>query len=109
MCLYGLFVSRVAFHLDGWYSGSTIVPYSLDISPSALKECIYVGAVPDNRLELTGQSYSLDVGGGKKKPFTGGWEHAIVWVNNNESVWVRGSELRGGMLHRCWNVLGGVP
>ena len=43
---------------------------------------------------LTGQSYSLNVGGGKKKPSTGGWEHTIVWVSNDEPVWVRGSELR---------------
>ena len=87
-------MSRVAFHLNGWCSGSRVVPYSLDVSPSALKGCIYVGAVPEGGLELTGQSYSLDVGGGKQKPSTGGWEHTIVWVNNDESVWVRGSDLR---------------
>ena len=58
------------------------------------RECIYVGAVPEDGLELTGQSYSLDVGGGKKKPSTGSWKHSIVWVNNDEPVWVRGSELR---------------
>ena len=77
-CLYGLFVSRVAFNLNGRCSGSTVVSYSLDNSPNALKGCIYVGAVPEDGLELTGQSYSLDVGGGKKKPSTGGWEHTIV-------------------------------
>ena len=47
-CLYGLFVSGVAFILDGWCNRSTIVPYSLDISPSALKGCIYVGAIPED-------------------------------------------------------------
>ena len=36
----------------------------------------------------------MDVGGGKKKPSTGGWKHTIVWVNNGEQVWVRGSEFR---------------
>ena len=34
------------------------------------------------------------MGGGKKKPSTGSWKHAIIWVNNDEPVWVRGSELR---------------
>ena len=93
-CLYGLFVCRVAFNLNGWCSGSTVVPYSLDISPNALKGCIYVGAVPEDGLELTGQSYSLDVGGGKQKPSTGSWEHTVIWVNNDEPVWMRGSEFR---------------
>ena len=87
-------MSRVAFILHGWCSGSTVVPYSLDISPNALKGCIYVGAVPEGRLELTGQRYSLDVGGGKEKPSKGCWKHATIWVNNDEPVLVRGSELR---------------
>ena len=36
----------------------------------------------------------MDVRGGKKKPSTGGWEHTIIWVNNDDPVWVRGSEFR---------------
>ena len=93
-CLSGLFVSRVAFNLDGWCSGLMVVPYYLDISPNAMKGCIYVGAGPEDRLELTGQCYSLDVGGGETQPSTGSWKHAVVWVNNDDPVWVRGSELR---------------
>ena len=65
-CLYGLFVSRVAFNLNGWCSGFMVVPYFLDISPNAQKGCTYVGAIPEDGLELTCQSYCLDVGGGKK-------------------------------------------
>ena len=87
-------MSRVAFILHGWCSGSTVVPYSLDISPNALKGCIYVGAGPEDSLELTGQSYSLDVGGGKEEPFTWSWKNACVWVNDDEPVWARRSELR---------------
>ena len=32
--------------------------------------------------------------GGEKKPSTGSWEHALVWVNNYEPVWVSNSESR---------------
>ena len=72
----------------------TVVPYSLDISPNALKGCIYVGVGPEDWLELTGQRYSLDVGGGKEDQSTRSWKHAVEWVNNDKPVWVRGSELR---------------
>ena len=34
------------------------------------------------------------MGGGKQKPSTGSWEHTIIWVNNDDPVWVRGSEFR---------------
>ena len=93
-CLYGLFVCRVAFNLNGWCSGYTVVPYTLDISPNALNGCIYVGIVPEDGLELNGQSYFLDVGGGKQKLSTGSWEHTVIWVNNDGPVWVRGSKVR---------------
>ena len=101
-CLYGLFVCRVAFNLNGWCSGLMVVPYYLDISPNAMKGCIYVGAGPEDRLKLTGQCYSLDVGGGEMQPSTGSWKHAVVWVNNDEPVWVRGSEFRD---EGCWQML----
>ena len=87
-------VSRVAFNLDGWCSGLTVVPYSQDISPNALKGCTCIGVDPEDRLELTDQSYSLDMGSGIEELSTGSWKHAVVWVNNYEPVWARGSELR---------------
>ena len=34
------------------------------------------------------------MGGRKKEASTGSWKHAITWVNNDEPVLVRGSELR---------------
>ena len=69
-CLYGLFVSRVSFNLNSWCCRLAVVTFSMDISPNALKECIFVGAVPEIRLELTGQSFSSDLGEGKEFQFT---------------------------------------
>ena len=36
----------------------------------------------------------MDVRGGKRKPSTGSWEHALEWINNGEPVWVSNSESR---------------
>ena len=30
----------------------------------------------------------------EKETSTGIWKHAVIWINNDEPVWERGSELR---------------